>query len=119
MRVDIEAVLARSLNLIIKPLSVRHLMYLSYPLRGMLRVSFIWDVMLHCTMGGPIMGGKHVCRDGFSGPVEARMPVLSENHIRTYCWGRPARIGMPTIALDRWTARCEGASFCIAKCMRT
>jgi len=60
MRVDIEAVLARSLNLIIKPLSVRHLMYLSYPLRGMLRVSFIWDVMLHCTMGGPIMGGKHV-----------------------------------------------------------
>jgi len=40
MRVDIEAVLARSLNLIIKPLSVRHLMYLSYPLRGMLRVSF-------------------------------------------------------------------------------
>ena len=64
MRVDIEAVLARSLNLIIKPLSVRHLMYLSYPLRGMLRVSFIWDVMLHCTMGGPIMGGKHVCRDG-------------------------------------------------------
>ena len=64
MRVDIEAVLARSLNLIIKPLSVRHLMYLSYPLRGMLRVSFIWDVMLHCTMGGPIMGGKHICRDG-------------------------------------------------------
>src|SRR5690348_16886462 len=38
--------------------------------------------------------------------------VLSENHIRTYWWCSPARIGMATIAPDRWTARCEGASFC-------
>ena len=38
-------------------------------------------------------------------------PVLSENHIRTYWWCSPARIGMATMAPDRWTARCKGASF--------
>src|SRR6185437_610102 len=100
MRVDIEAVLARSLNLIIKPLSVRHLMYLSYPLRGMLRVSFIWNVMLHCTMGGPIMGGKHVCRDGILWSGRRTHACPFRNHIRTYWWCSPARIGMPTIAPD-------------------
>jgi hypothetical protein len=40
------------------------------------------------------------------------LPVLSENHIRTYWWCSPARIGMATMAPDRWTARCKGASFC-------
>ena len=45
-------------------------------------------------------------------------PVLSENHIRTYLWCSPARIGMATMAPDRWTARCKGASFCNAKCVR-
>jgi hypothetical protein len=44
--------------------------------------------------------------------------VLSENHIRTYWWCSPARIGMATIAPDGWTARCEGASFCNATCVR-
>jgi hypothetical protein len=44
--------------------------------------------------------------------------VLSENHIRTYWWCSPARIGMAEIAPERWTARCRGASFCNAKCVR-
>ncbi len=44
--------------------------------------------------------------------------VLSENHIRTYWWCNPARIGMATMGPDRWTARCKGASFCNAKCVR-
>jgi hypothetical protein len=34
-----------------------------------------------------------------------QIPVLSENHIRTYWWCSPARIGMATMAPDRWTAR--------------
>jgi len=50
--------------------------------------------------------------------ASARAPVLSENHIRTYWWCSPARIGMATMAPDRWTARCKGASFCNAKCVR-
>ena len=41
--------------------------------------------------------------------------VLSENHIRTYWWCNPARIGIATMAPDCWTARCKGASFCNAK----
>ena len=38
-------------------------------------------------------------------------PVLSENHIRTYWWCSPARIGMATMAPERWTARCRGRIF--------
>jgi len=45
--------------------------------------------------------------------------VPSENHIRTYWWCSPAKIGMATMAPERWTARCRGASFCNAKCVRT
>ena len=44
--------------------------------------------------------------------------VLSENHIRTYWWCSPARIGMAEIAPECWSARCKGASFCNAKCVR-
>ena len=44
--------------------------------------------------------------------------VLSENHIRTYWWCSPARMGMVTMAPDRWTARCKGASFPNAKWVR-
>src|SRR5215831_8818514 len=32
-------------------------------------------------------------------------PVLSENHIRTYWWCSPDRIGMATMTPDRWIAR--------------
>ena len=31
--------------------------------------------------------------------------VPSENHIRTYWWCSPARIGVATMVPDRWTAR--------------
>jgi len=46
------------------------------------------------------------------------IPVLSENHIRTYWWCSPARMGMVAMAPDRWTARCKGASFPNAKWVR-
>jgi exodeoxyribonuclease-3 len=46
------------------------------------------------------------------------VPVLSENHIRTYWWCSPARMGMVAMAPDRWTARCKGASFPNAKWVR-
>ena len=47
-----EAVLAGSLNLITKPFNIRHLITHDPSLTpGMLRVIFIWDVMLHCTIG--------------------------------------------------------------------
>src|SRR6478736_3852288 len=45
-------------------------------------------------------------------PKECRQhAVLSENHIRTYWWCSPARMGMVAMAPERWTARCKGASF--------
>ena len=39
-----------------------------------------------------------------------RSPVLSENHIRTYWWCNPDKIGMATMTPDRSTARPRGAS---------
>jgi hypothetical protein len=45
-------------------------------------------------------------------------PVLSENHIRTYWWWSPDKIGMATMTPDRWTARPRGASLPNAKCVR-
>ena len=45
-------------------------------------------------------------------------PVLSENYIRPYWWCSPARTGMARMVPERWTARCKGASFCNAKCVR-
>src|SRR6266481_7736923 len=40
-----------------------------------------------------------------SGRTAMRRPVLSENHIRTYWWWSPDKIGMATMTPDRWTAR--------------
>ena len=44
-------------------------------------------------------------RQGF--PCSLIRPVLSENHIRTYWWCSPARIGMATMAPERWMALSE------------
>jgi hypothetical protein len=53
-----------------------------------------------------------------AGYISRLLPVLSENHIRTYWWCSPARVGMAKMAPERWTARYKGASFCNAKCVR-
>ena len=46
-----EAVLACFLNLVIKPLNVRHLITsLTPPGAGILRVRIIWDAMVQCTI---------------------------------------------------------------------
>ena len=47
------------------------------------------------------------------------LTVLSENHIRTYWWCNPDKIGMATMTPDRWTARPRGTSLPKAKCVRT
>ena len=44
------------------------------------------------------------------------IPVLSENHIRTYWWCSPDKIGMATMTPDRWTARPSGVSLPKARC---
>ena len=54
-----------------------------------------------------------------NGPkILERVGVLSENHIRTYWWCSPDKIGMATMTPDRWTARPRGASLPNAKCVR-
>jgi hypothetical protein len=50
--------------------------------------------------------------------LEEPEPVPYENYIRPYWWCSPARIGMAKMEPERWTARCKGASFCNAKCVR-
>ena len=45
----------------------------------------------------------------------AQNPVLSENHIRTYWWCSPAKIGIATMTPDR-TARPRGPSACARDC---
>jgi hypothetical protein len=50
--------------------------------------------------------------------TDAVQAVLSENHIRTYWWCSPDKIGMATMTPDRWTARPRGTSLPNAKCVR-
>ena len=45
---------------------------------------------------------KKTCSKGsMQNPLNEERGVLSENHIRTYWWCSPARIGMATIAPER------------------
>src|SRR4029453_5732574 len=62
----IEAVLACFLNLVIKSLNVRHLHYLSWPAWCglLLRVRFIWDVMVHRTIDSAELLHCTTCRQG-------------------------------------------------------
>jgi hypothetical protein len=55
------------------------------------------------------IGALQLIAEVLHGGVESG--VLSENHIRTYWWCSPARIGMATMAPDRWTARCKGCVY--------
>ena len=44
--------------------------------------------------------------------------VRSKNHIRTYWWCSPDKIGMTVMRPDRWTIRRNGASFWSARWVR-
>jgi hypothetical protein len=68
-------------------------------------------------LGGPL-GFLVTYKESLILVCAVALTVLSENHIRTYWWCSPARIGRAKMAPERWTARCKGASFCNAKCVR-
>jgi hypothetical protein len=70
-----------------------------------------------------IFGGTE-CDAGYSG-FEGRTDrlvelsvVLSENHIWTYWWCSPPRIGIAAISPGCWIVRRNGASFCNDRCGR-
>jgi pimeloyl-ACP methyl ester carboxylesterase len=87
------------------------------PLEGLSWMDYIaqhgWDVYLVDVRGY----GRSTRPPEMDQPA-ASNPVPSENHIRTYWWCRPDKIGMATMTPDRWTARPRGASLPNAKCVR-